>query len=242
MPFKTEHAARQTDPKRYKRFARKTLAPGITAVLGIRSDGSEVQSVRFDADRFTPAEARGWLKDHDFKAVLEEATGEETEKASVELFVLEKSDEKRYTLGIVYEPDSVDTQGEFAKAQDIERAAWEFMVRLQSLAKSASELLPAIVDAASRDDAIKIEVDIADLEEMVKAGGLDDQHQQLEESVGTIVESYVAPTNFYVGEEPVKKGTWLLGVVWTPEMFAKIKAGERTGLSMFGCADRALEV
>jgi len=48
------------------------------------------------------------------------------------MLVLEKSaTERRYTLGVVYEPDVVDTQGEFAKAEDIETAAWAFMERLQ---------------------------------------------------------------------------------------------------------------
>ena len=42
-----------------------------------------------------------------------------------EMQVLEKHEERRYTLGVVYEPNVEDTDGEFAKAEDIESAAWE---------------------------------------------------------------------------------------------------------------------
>ena len=74
MPFQREHAARQLSPESFVRFARKRLAPGVSAVLGIDVDGrSHVQSLRFDKDRFTPAEARGWLARHGFRTELEEA-------------------------------------------------------------------------------------------------------------------------------------------------------------------------
>lgn len=74
MPFWKEHAARQLAPEDFVRFARKRLAPGVSAILGIDSDGkSHVQSLRFDKDRFSPAEARGWLARHGFHTELEEA-------------------------------------------------------------------------------------------------------------------------------------------------------------------------
>src|SRR3990167_6307475 len=60
----------------------------------------------------------------------------EMNKAQV-LVLVKSSPERRYTLGVVYEPDVVDTQGDFAKAEDIEDAAWAFMMRLQSLAKAS---------------------------------------------------------------------------------------------------------
>ena len=147
-----------------------------------------------------------------------------------ELLVLSKTAEKRYTLGVVYEPDTVDTQGEFAKAADIEAAAWEFLARMQTLAKSGFAIVKACQDGED------VEVDVTDL--VKAADGLDDQHAQTDEPLGTIVESFVAPAELRVNGHVVKAGAWLLGVIWTPEMFAKIKAGERTGLSMFGHATR----
>lgn len=149
--------------------------------------------------------------------------------------VLEKSSkERRYTLGVVYEPNVVDTQGDFAKAEDIETAAWGFMARLQSLAKSGASILKAAAEAGDAG----IELEISDVDEMLKGEGLDDQHMQVDEPVGIIVESYIAPCDLKVDGETVKKGAWLLGVQWTEEMFEKIKKGERTGLSMYGRTEK----
>ncbi len=73
-PFPNEHAARQKPPGNFKEFRRGTLpgAPvGISVVFGITGTGaarkSEIQSIRFDKDKFTVAQAKAWLKDHDFK-------------------------------------------------------------------------------------------------------------------------------------------------------------------------------
>lgn len=155
-------------------------------------------------------------------------------KAQV-LVLVKSSPERRYTLGVVYEPDIVDTQGDFAKAEDIEDAAWAFMMRLRSLAKASGELLDAFRTVEEYPDGVSI--DVTSLEELVKSAGLDDEHLQLEEPLGSIVESYLAPMDMVVGGQTIKKGAWLLGVRWTPEMFEKIKTGARTGLSLYGRAD-----
>jgi len=77
MPFPNEHAARQTDPNQYVRFARHNGrgGAGIHFIFGVKRSGlSEIQSIRFDKNRYTPSEARAWLKAHDFKTNLEVAT------------------------------------------------------------------------------------------------------------------------------------------------------------------------
>lgn len=158
-----------------------------------------------------------------------------------ELLVLTKSsNERRYTLGVVYEPDVVDTQGDFAKAGDIEDAAWAFMERLQVLAKTSGELLAAFRTVEEYPEGVTF--DVTALEDLVKGAGLDDEHLQVDEPLGTIVESYIAPQDLTVNGQAVKKGAWLLGVRWTDEMFQKIKAGARTGLSLYGRADSRVEV
>lgn len=90
MPFPNEHAARINDPGKYIRVRRQNdrFGPGIHAIFGVlRRDGEEVteiQSLRFDRDRFTVAQAKKWLKDHGFEAKqFEPATGE----AMYEIFV-----------------------------------------------------------------------------------------------------------------------------------------------------------
>lgn len=239
MPYATEHAARQQDPKKYMRLRRKKLTKGVDAVIGFDKSGtSEIQSLRFDAEQFSTSEAKQWLKDHGFSTSLEEAVEKSVEAG---LFILEKAQEKRYTLGVVYEPDVLDTQKEFAKAEDIEKAAWAFMERLQTLAKTSVDLVKwanGVLDGTVED-----EFDIRETEEVLKASGLDDEHLQIGEDqhLGTIVESYIAPVDMVIEGETVKKGSWLLGVRWTESMFEKIKKGQRTGFSMYGRADRIKE-
>lgn len=52
---------------------------------------------------------------------------EGAEELSVALRDVRKSDEKQMVFGVVYAPEQVDSQGEFALASDIEAAAYGFM-------------------------------------------------------------------------------------------------------------------
>lgn len=83
-PYPNEHAARLKDPDLFDELRRENNAggEGVHFIYGIKGEGedrtSEIQSIRFSADKFTAAEATAWLKDHDFSAVnFEEATGGE---------------------------------------------------------------------------------------------------------------------------------------------------------------------
>jgi hypothetical protein len=70
-PFPNEHAARQAEPdgRRYKTYRRKEISPGISFIYGIkRPQGTEIQSIRFNKDKFTPKQAKEWLKKHKFKS------------------------------------------------------------------------------------------------------------------------------------------------------------------------------
>lgn len=79
MPFENEHSARLADPKSFIRIRRNNDrgGPGIDFLFGVRKDGkSEIQAIRFDRKKFTVAQAKKWLADHDFKPIeFEDATG-----------------------------------------------------------------------------------------------------------------------------------------------------------------------
>jgi len=79
MPYPTEHAARLKAPSHYERFRRENdkFGPGIHAIWGITADGkAELQTIRFDAAKFTVAEAKAWLEEHGHKPILfEPASG-----------------------------------------------------------------------------------------------------------------------------------------------------------------------
>ncbi len=88
MPFAHEHAARLKDPSRYERFRRENdkFGSGIHAVWGITADGkAELQAIRFDAAKFSTAEAKAWLKEHGHKPILFEPASEKAEGAAESL-------------------------------------------------------------------------------------------------------------------------------------------------------------
>lgn len=86
-PYPNEHAARMKSPDGYKRMRRQNdkFGPGIHAIFGVTDeDKTELQAVRFDREKFTAAEAKVWLKEHDMKPAGFEPATEKT--------IAEKSD------------------------------------------------------------------------------------------------------------------------------------------------------
>lgn len=70
--YPNEHAARIAEPSEFEEqtFRRKNIAPGIDIIIGKKKgkDTMETQAYRFDKKKFTAAEAKKWLKDHDVSA------------------------------------------------------------------------------------------------------------------------------------------------------------------------------
>ncbi|QAT44349.1 terminase [Bacillus subtilis] len=67
---------------------------------------------------------------------------------------------------------------------------------------------------------------------------IDKQHD-FQGGVGAVVESYVAPADFEMNGETIKKGSWVLVTKASEEIWEEIKKGEITGYSMAGIADIA---
>ena len=63
-------------------------------------------------------------------------------------------------------------------------------------------------------------------------------HTNWDDTLGDIVECYVAPVDFQLGDEPIRKGSWLLGVVWSEDQFRKVQDGTLTGFSLGGVGRR----
>lgn len=77
MPFPNEHAARQTDPKKYTSFRRgspKGFPSGVDVIYGIKDGKSEIQTVRFKSSKWTVNKAKVWLKKNKFKTAIEPAS------------------------------------------------------------------------------------------------------------------------------------------------------------------------
>lgn len=60
---------------------------------------------------------------------------------------------------------------------------------------------------------------------------------QVETEEMSFVESYIAPADIKIGEEMVKKGTWMAVVQYSPELWQDVKSGKYTGLSIGAYAD-----
>lgn len=71
---------------------------------------------------------------------------------------------------------------------------------------------------------------------MKEARNIDKEHD-FEAGVGEVVESYIAPTDFTLGEQEVKKGAWVLVTKASDEVWEAIKKGEYTGYSLAGTAE-----
>ena len=80
-PFPNEHAARIANPNLFVSIVQLEKLPNGIRILGgsLKTDpqgSGKPQSYRFPRTKFTPTEAKTWLKDHDIKIILfEDATG-----------------------------------------------------------------------------------------------------------------------------------------------------------------------
>lgn len=96
MPYPNEHAARVKQPSLFidDSFRRKTIAQGITLIMGrLKDNGDEMvaQAYRFSIQYFTAAEAKNWLNDNKIDYITFEAASEDTENNSNNI----DSEEKR---------------------------------------------------------------------------------------------------------------------------------------------------
>jgi hypothetical protein len=121
-------------------------------------------------------------------------------KFSSEVVIKAFSAPQRLFYGIVYEPGVEDSHGDFTSADEIEKAAHNFLPN-------------AVMNIHHRDD-------------------LDVEKVQ-------VVESYIALADFFVGENKIRKGSWVLvSKVLDDELATAIEKGEITGYSLEGTAVR----
>ena len=119
---------------------------------------------------------------------------------NIQIF-FEKQDPKKLIYGVVYTPNEIDTQGDYATEDEIEKAAHQFL----------------------KD-----------------ARNIDKQHDFVT-GAGEVVESYISPIDFTLGEQEVKKGAWVLVTKATDEIWEEVIKGDITGYSMAGKAVRTVK-
>jgi len=122
---------------------------------------------------------------------------------------------------------------------------FEFKVRLVCSDKEDERKVYGIVYAP---DTVDAHGDYTDEESLEKAAHnylmnyrkMDTQHN-LVDGAGEVVESYIAPVDFSINGEDVKKGTWILVSKASEEVWDKIKKGEITAYSLYGTAEMEYE-
>lgn len=172
-PFPNEHAARIKEPGQFDSIRRSNdeLGEGVDAIFGIKGDASEIQAIRFDKAQFTPAEAREWLSDHDFKAIeFEEAT--EVSK-NVKPNVLERAKSAVMVIAEALHLNiNLEVNMDELKAQIVADGRFGFSVDdVSGLSESALSKLVKFLDdnpAAEQEDVEEEIEDILDEEEEVE--------------------------------------------------------------------------
>ena len=102
-------------------------------------------------------------------------------------------------------------------------------------------LEPEVVDAQG-DIYSTEEIRAAAHRFMEEFGGLGLMHRLRVNDQVKVLESYLAPTDFTIGELTVRKGTWMLAVrVLSDELWDRVKSGDLTGFSIGGSARRVPE-
>lgn len=125
------------------------------------------------------------------------------EKQCIKLTKADCAEEEQYVLGVVLEPETVDSQSDIYSEEEIRKSAHDYMANHMHIGLQHNGVI---------DDRIKI------------------------------LESYIAPCNFDLNGQTIKKGTWLLGArILDSELWAAVKKGELTGWSIGGSAVRTEE-
>nr|WGD68744.1 XkdF-like putative serine protease domain-containing protein [Bacillus subtilis] len=119
----------------------------------------------------------------------------------------------------------------------------DFQKEVKVLAKEADEqkLVYGIVYEPDTVDAHGDFMTAAEIEKtahgFLKDAREIDKQDDFQGGVGEVVESYVAPADFEMNGETIKKGSWVLVTKASEEVWEQIKKGEITGYSMAGTAE-----
>jgi len=142
MPYPNEHAARLIDPDKFDAdsFRRENdkFGAGIHAIFGKLKgeDSMTLQAIRFDADQFSPDEARKWLEEHGYHPIVfEEAAAE---KSFSYFLPLNKVDEVRHEVWGIAAVEQPDQSGEIMDYEKSKPHFWQWSKRVQKASQGKS--------------------------------------------------------------------------------------------------------
>ena len=173
---------------------------------------------------------------HVFRLKVREASGLGGAKQAMRLFVanfpVRKAEE--FELVAKHAPEDSDpfaTTSQLLKGLDPNDERYVLGIVLE----------PEVVDAQG-DIYSAEEIRAAAHRFMEEFGGLGLMHRLRVNDQVKVLESFLAPTDFQLGDVQVRRGTWLLAVrVLSDELWTKVAEGELTGFSIGGSARRVPE-
>lgn len=129
-------------------------------------------------------------------AILKNVNGDGTQFQTP---IIKTLDEQRIAISIVYEPDILDSDGEFMDSAAIEKSAHNFMAKYRNI---------------------------------------DIEHNFQKADDVYIVESYIAPCDYQLGDQLIRKGSWVMATKFdNKDLWNKVKDGTFNGYSMGGTAN-----
>ncbi|QCU17564.1 terminase [Bacillus altitudinis] len=137
--------------------------------------------------------------------------------------------------------DKAANQKQFFFMKSEKENDFEKEIKVIAKADDAQRLVYGIVYEPHVEDAHGDYMTPAEIEKaahgfLKDAREIDKQHD-FQAGVGEVVESYIAPSDFEMGDEMIKKGSWVLVTKASDEIWEQIQKGEITGYSMAGTAD-----
>ncbi|WP_332277026.1 XkdF-like putative serine protease domain-containing protein [Bacillus pumilus] len=137
--------------------------------------------------------------------------------------------------------DKAANQKQFFFMKSEKENDFEKQIKVIAKADDAQRLVYGIVYEPNVADAHGDYMTPAEIEKaahgfLKDAREIDKQHD-FQGGVGEVVESYIAPSDFEMGDEVIKKGSWVLVTKASQEIWNQIQKGHITGYSMAGTAD-----
>lgn len=137
--------------------------------------------------------------------------------------------------------DKAANQKQFFFMKSEEQPDFQKKIKVLTKAEDEQKLVYGIVYEPDKTDAHGDFMTAAEIEKaahgfLKDARQIDKQHD-FQGGVGEVVESYVAPADFEVNGETIKKGSWVLVTKASDEIWEQIKKGDITGYSMAGIAE-----
>ncbi len=259
-PFPSEHAARIADPKSFDSIRRQNdkFGPGISVIWGVKNGMVLVQSIRFAADKFTPEQAKTWLKNHRYIPIefasattksgilrdsdpLQEALISNSSD-SPPVSVASSSKALDQTTNVLKDTisDSTDEEAttpiekswtvEITKADSEKQVVYGVAYPLYPLGGKDSQN-----DRASADEIEKMAWNF-----MKNSRMYDLQHKEvISNDKAVVVESYIAPIDFTMGNKTISKGSWVVAThVLDMELWNLVKSGQVGSYSIRGFGKR----